>query len=61
MPEATGAEATAVVLDNGEQLPTLDAYLQLAKSKPGTRLILEMNSLSKKCRPTPASTTSRAT
>ena len=25
MPEATGAEATAVVLDNGEQLPTLDA------------------------------------
>ena len=45
MPEATGAEATAVVLDNGEQLPTLDAYLQLAQRKPGTRLILEMKSL----------------
>lgn len=45
MPEATGAEATAVVLDNGERLPTLDAYLQLAKSKPDTRLILEMKSL----------------
>lgn len=45
MPEATGAEATAIVLDNGEYLPTLDAYLRLAKSKPETRLILEMKSL----------------
>lgn len=45
MPEATAAEATAVVLNNGERLPTLDAYLQLAKSKPDTRLILEMKSL----------------
>ena len=46
MEEATFAEATAVKLDNGENLPSLDAYLQLVKSKPNTRLILEMKSLS---------------
>lgn len=45
MEEATFAEATAVILDNGEHLPSLDAYLQLVKSKPDTRLILEMKSL----------------
>lgn len=46
MEKATFAEATAVILDNGENLPSLDAYLQLVKSKPDTRLILEMKSLS---------------
>lgn len=46
MEKATLAEATAVKLDNGENLPSLDAYLQLVKSMPDTRLILEMKSLS---------------
>lgn len=46
MEKATFTEATAVKLDNGENLPSLDAYLQLVKSKPSTRLVLEMKSLS---------------
>lgn len=46
MEKATFAEVTAVELDNGEHIPSLDAYLQLVKSKPATRLILEMKSLS---------------
>lgn len=37
---------TSVVLPNGENIPTLDAYLKLVASKPGTRLVLEMKSLS---------------
>ena len=37
---------TQVVLPNGERIPTLDAYLKLVASKPDTRLILEMKSLS---------------
>ncbi len=34
-----------VRLDNGEVLPDLDEYLRLVQSKPGTRLVLEMKSL----------------
>lgn len=45
METATLAEITAVKLPNGETIPTLDAYLELVKSKPDTRLILEMKSL----------------
>lgn len=37
---------TQVVLPNGERIPTLNAYLKLVASKPDTRLILEMKSLS---------------
>ena len=36
----------AIVLPNGENIPTFDAYLKLVASKPNTRLILEMKSLS---------------
>lgn len=36
---------TAIVLSNGENIPTLDAYLKLVAAKPRTRLILEMKSL----------------
>ncbi len=34
-----------VRLDNGEVLPDIDEYLRLVQSKPGTRLVLEMKSL----------------
>ena len=34
------------IYTNGERIPTLDAYLKLVASKPDTRLILEMKSLS---------------
>lgn len=34
-----------VRLDNGEPLPDLDEYLRLAQSRPATRLVLEMKSL----------------
>lgn len=37
---------TQIVLPNGEWIPTLDDYLKLVASKPRTRLILEMKSLS---------------
>lgn len=46
MEKATLAQITSIELPNGERIPTLDAYLQLVASKPGTRLILEMKSLS---------------
>ena len=36
----------SIVLPNGENIPTLDAYLRLVATKPNTRLILEMKSLS---------------
>lgn len=45
METSTFAQITAVELPNGEPIPTLDAYLHLVKSKPATRLILEMKSL----------------
>ncbi|MDE6645055.1 MAG: glycerophosphodiester phosphodiesterase [Muribaculaceae bacterium] len=39
-------EATAVILDNGENLPSLDKYLATVAATPGdTRLVLEMKSL----------------
>ena len=43
---ADDKEITAIVLPNGENIPTFDAYLKLVASKPDTRLILEMKSLS---------------
>ena len=46
MEKATAKEITAIKLPNGENIPTLDAYLALVASKPDTRLILEMKSLS---------------
>lgn len=46
MEKSTLKEITSIVLPNGENIPTLDAYLRLVASKPNTRLILEMKSLS---------------
>lgn len=46
MEKATAKEVTQIVLPNGENIPTLDQYLQLAVQKPATRLILEMKTLS---------------
>lgn len=46
MEKATLKEITSIVLPNGENIPTLDAYLRLVAAKPNTRLILEMKSLS---------------
>lgn len=46
MERATLKDITSITLSNGETIPTLDAYLQLVASKPNTRLILEMKSLS---------------
>lgn len=46
MEKSTAKEITAIVLPNGENIPTFDAYLKLVVSKPDTRLILEMKSLS---------------
>ena len=46
MEKSTLKEITSIVLPNGENIPTLDAYLRLVVTKPNTRLILEMKSLS---------------
>lgn len=46
METATLKQITGIVLPNGERIPTLDAYLKLVASKPNTRLVLEMKSLS---------------
>ena len=46
MEKSTLKEITSIVLPNGENIPTLDAYLRLVATKPITRLILEMKSLS---------------
>lgn len=46
MEKATAKEVTQIVLPNGENIPTLDQYLQLAAQKPATRVILEMKTLS---------------
>ena len=46
MEKSTLKEITSYVLPNGEIIPTLDAYLRLVATKPNTRLILEMKSLS---------------
>ncbi len=40
------SKVCSIVLPNGENVPRLDAYLELVASKPQTRLILEMKSLS---------------
>ena len=46
MVNAKFAESTAVILDNGENLPSLDKYLATVAATPGnTRLVLEMKSL----------------
>lgn len=46
MEKSTLKEISSIVLPNGENIPTLDAYLRLVAGKPNTRLILEMKSLS---------------
>lgn len=46
MDEARASLVTAIVLPNGERIPTLDAYLATAEKCPATRLILEIKSLS---------------
>ena len=46
MEKGTLKEITSIVLPNGENIPTLDAYLRLVAGKPDTRLVLEMKSLS---------------
>lgn len=46
MEKSTLKEITSIVLPNGENIPTLDAYLRLVAGKPDTRLVLEMKSLS---------------
>lgn len=46
MERSTQREICNIVLPNGENIPTLDAYLRLVASKPDIRLILEMKSLS---------------
>ena len=46
MEKSSQREITAIVLPNGENIPTLDQYLKLVASKPATRLVLEMKSLS---------------
>lgn len=43
MEKSTLKEITSIVLPNGENIPTLDAYLRLVAAKPDTRLILEMS------------------
>lgn len=42
MEKSSAAECTAVKLGNGEQLPTLAAYLDCATSLPKLRLVLEL-------------------
>lgn len=44
--KATLEQIRAIRLDNGEKVPTLSEYLELVASKPNTRLILELKSLS---------------
>lgn len=46
MEKCTFKEITSIVLPNGENIPSLDAYLRMVASKPNTRLILEMKTLS---------------
>ncbi len=47
MEKSTAREIMQIVLPNGkENIPSLDDYLSLAASRPDTRLILEMKSLS---------------
>lgn len=46
MEKNSAKEITQIVLPNGENIPTLDQYLELAVTKPNTRLVLEMKSLS---------------
>ena len=47
MERSTAREIMQIVLPNGkENIPSLDQYLDLVASKPDTRLILEMKSLS---------------
>lgn len=45
MDAAPAKRITAIVLPNGERIPTLDAYLSVAEKCPATRLILEMKVL----------------
>lgn len=46
METTPSSQLRQVLLDNGENMPTLDEYLSVVKTKTGPRLILEMKSLS---------------
>lgn len=46
MEQSISDEIRSIVLPNGENIPTLDAYLHTVREHPDTRLILEMKSLS---------------
>lgn len=46
MERSKAREIQLIVLPNGENIPSLDEYLELVASKPATRLVLEMKSLS---------------
>lgn len=48
MQDAAAAVCTAVVLPNGENLPTLAAYLDLAATLPDLRLVLELKAHEKR-------------
>lgn len=55
METSTAAELTALKLSNGENMPTLEAYLQTAKTLPNrTKLILELKEHNDKQRETEA-------
>lgn len=41
-PEATADEVAAIILDNGEKVPTLKEYMEAAKQYTAPRLILEV-------------------
>ncbi len=45
METTPSAVLRGLALKNGEKMPTLDEYLALAKSRPSTRLVLEMKAL----------------
>lgn len=46
MERSMSRDIRLIVLPNGENIPSLDEYLELVASKPATRLVLEMKSLS---------------
>ena len=45
MARARARDITRIVLPNGENLPTLDEYLEAVAARPATRLVLETKTL----------------
>ena len=45
MARARARDITRIVLPNGENLPTLDEYLETVAARPATRLVLETKTL----------------